>query len=144
MNIFYNTATKAEAVDEYNWIYTSVADGGSGICTANPATSTCIAPLTRLRASPTTSCRPRRGSTCSTFSATTRRPHYAHQSNLAEERILYLALNSIISKYKSLFATNTPIVQPTYTQDSQILTQHSTFATTLAGAPGAGRGRRGD
>ena len=31
--------------DEYNWIYTSVADGGSGICTANPETSTCIAPL---------------------------------------------------------------------------------------------------
>ena len=138
MSIFYNTATKAEAVDEYNWIYTSVADGGSGICTANPATSTCIAPLNTAT-----------GFANYIVPTETRidmfhvlgndpRPHYAHQSNLAEERILYLALNSIISKYKSLFATNTPIAQPTYTQDSQILTQHSTFATTLAGAPGAG------
>ena len=36
MNIFYNVATKADEVDEYNWIYTSRADGGSGICDEQP------------------------------------------------------------------------------------------------------------
>ena len=36
---------EAEQVDEYNWIYTSRANGGSGICEDNPATTTCITPL---------------------------------------------------------------------------------------------------
>jgi hypothetical protein len=45
MNVYYNTATYEEQVDEYNWYYTSRADGGSGICEDNPATSTCITPL---------------------------------------------------------------------------------------------------
>ena len=44
MNIFYNVSTIAGEVNEYNWIYTSAANGGSGICTNN-ATSTCITPL---------------------------------------------------------------------------------------------------
>ena len=44
MNIYYNVGTKSEMADEYNWIYTSVANGGSGICENNPL-STCIAPL---------------------------------------------------------------------------------------------------
>ena len=39
MNIFYNAGTYQDEVDEYNWIYNSTADQGSGICTANPATS---------------------------------------------------------------------------------------------------------
>ena len=60
-------------------------------------------------------------------------------SNLAEERILYLPLNSILNTYKSLFATNTPIVQPTYTQQSEILLRHSAFDTVLSSAPGAGQ-----
>ncbi|GAA3237182.1 hypothetical protein GCM10020256_56470 [Streptomyces thermocoprophilus] len=45
MNVYYNVGTKAEMADEYNWVYTSRADGGSGACEDNPA-STCLdAPL---------------------------------------------------------------------------------------------------
>ncbi len=45
INVFFNVAKVAEEVDEYNWIYTSRANGGSGICEDNPATTTCVAPL---------------------------------------------------------------------------------------------------
>jgi hypothetical protein len=133
MSVFYNTATKAEEAEENTGIYTSAADGGSGYCTDHPDVTTCIAPLdlatgyanyivpteTRIDMFHITGNNPR--------------PHYAHQSNLAEERILYLPLNSIINRYRSTFATNTPIVQPTYTQMSQILTQQAAWTARLAG-----------
>jgi hypothetical protein len=139
MSVFYNTATKAEAVSEYNWIYTSAANGGSGYCTTHTDTTTCINPLD-----------PATGYANYIVPTETRidmghilnndpKPHYAHVSNLAEEKILYLPLNSIITKYRSLFATNSPIVQPTYTQDAQILTQKAAFGTVLATTPGVGQ-----
>lgn len=139
MNVFFNTATKAEAVDEYNWIYTSAADGGSGYCTDHPDTTTCIAPLDPATGYPGYIVPTETRVDMFHVLGNNPRPHYAHQSNLTEERLLYLPLNAIITKYRSLFATNTPIVQPTYTQDSQILTQQAAFATTLAGTPGVGQ-----
>ena len=35
IDVFYNVATKADETSEYNWIYDSAADGGSGLCTTN-------------------------------------------------------------------------------------------------------------
>jgi len=115
MNIYYNTGKKTEAVDEYNWVYTSAANGGSGICENNP-TSTCITPLdpnsgfdgyivpleARMMLLHVVSNSPR--------------SHYAHQSNLAEDRILYPVLDKTLANYKSLFASNTPVVNATMTQ----------------------------
>jgi len=115
MNIYYNTGKKTEAVDEYNWVYTSAANGGSGIC-ENNATSTCIAPLdvnsgfdsyivpleARLMLLHVVSNSPR--------------SHYAHQSNLAEDRILYPVLDKTLAAYKNVFAANTPVVNSTMTQ----------------------------
>ncbi|MDP9416833.1 MAG: hypothetical protein M3P48_03155, partial [Actinomycetota bacterium] len=112
MNIFYNVATAAEEVDEYNWIYTSRANGGSGLCEHNPTTSTCIPPLdpatgfqsyivpleTRIALRHVLSVDPR--------------PHYAHQSNLAEERILYPVVDQVLAAQRSLFAASTPVVNP--------------------------------
>ena len=93
INIFYNVANPDEEVSEYNWIYTSVADGGSGICTANPETTTCIAPLD-----------PATGFTGHIVPEQVRimlgyvltndpRPFYVHQSNLAESGLLYPVLD---------------------------------------------------
>ncbi len=45
MSLWYNVGTKADEVDEYNWIYNSRANGGSGFCEDNPTIATCIAPL---------------------------------------------------------------------------------------------------
>ncbi|WP_407914758.1 hypothetical protein [Kitasatospora sp. NE20-6] len=111
LNVFYNAATAGEEVDEYNWIYTSRAQGGSGICEDNPATSTClptpldtttgyadyIVPLeARLAVNRAISNDPR--------------PHFVHQSNYAEGRIAYPVMESILNEYDSLFTADTPLV----------------------------------
>ncbi|MFE2721947.1 hypothetical protein [Kitasatospora sp. NPDC059327] len=110
MNVFYNAATAKEETDEYNWIYTSVANGGSGVC-ENNANSTClptpldvntgyqsyIVPLeARIDLGHVLSNDPR--------------PHFIHQSNLSEDRIVYPVLEKVLSTYRALHADNAPIV----------------------------------
>ncbi|MFF0593653.1 hypothetical protein [Streptomyces antibioticus] len=111
MNVFYNAGRAAEQVDEYNWIYTSRAQGGSGICEDNPATTTCLAaPLD-----------PATGYAEHIVPLETRialghvlandpRPHFIHQSNLAEDRIAYPVLNGVLDSYDGLFTADTPVV----------------------------------
>ncbi|MEV8099352.1 hypothetical protein [Kitasatospora sp. NPDC085879] len=111
LNVFYNAAKTVEEVDEYNWIYTSRAQGGSGICEDNPATSTClptpldlntgygdyIVPLeARLAVNRAINNDPR--------------PHFVHQSNYAEDRIAYPVMERILAEYDGLYASNTPLV----------------------------------
>lgn len=111
MNVFYNAGKAAEQVDEYNWLYTGRAQGGSGICEDNPATTTCLpAPLdtgtgyrdyivpleTRIALGHVLSNDPK--------------PHFIHQSNLAEDRIAYPVLDGVLDGYDALFAGNTPVV----------------------------------
>ncbi|MFB6522440.1 hypothetical protein [Streptomyces sp. NPDC056401] len=111
MNVYYNTGTNAEMADEYNWIYTSRADGGSGICEDNPGTSTCLpAPLDAgtgyldyiVPAEARTAMRH--------VLNNDPRPHYVHQSNLAEDRTLYPVLNQVLDSYRTLYAPSAPIV----------------------------------
>ncbi|MFC4332975.1 hypothetical protein ACFPC0_35485 [Streptomyces andamanensis] len=111
MNVFYNAGRAGEQVDEYNWLYTSRAQGGSGICEDNPATTTCLpAPLDTAT-----------GYTDHIVPLETRialghvlandpRPHFVHQSNLAEERIAYPVLDGVLDGYRALFADDTPLV----------------------------------
>lgn len=111
MNVFYNAGKASEEADEYNWLYTSRAQGGSGICEDNPATTTCLpAPLdtgtgyqdyivpleTRIDLGHVLSNDPK--------------PHFIHQSNLTEDRIAYPVLNGVLDGYAALFADNTPLV----------------------------------
>ncbi|WP_369386975.1 hypothetical protein AB5J72_04650 [Streptomyces sp. CG1] len=111
MNVFYNAGKASEEADEYNWLYTSRAQGGSGICEDNPATTTCLAapldtgtgyqdyivPLeTRIALGHVLSGDPK--------------PHFIHQSNLAEGRIAYPVLNGVLDGYDALFAADTPLV----------------------------------
>ncbi|MEU7295359.1 hypothetical protein AB0A76_19420 [Streptomyces exfoliatus] len=112
MNVYYNVGTAAEMTDEYNWVYTSRADGGSGLCEINPA-STCLpAPL------PTTTgyadhIVPQEARTAlSHVMGNDPRPHYVHQSNLAEERLLYPVLDKVLADYRALFAPSAPVVNP--------------------------------
>jgi hypothetical protein len=134
MNIYYNVATAGEETDEYNWLYTSRADGGSGICEDNPATSTCITPL-----DPATGfngyivpieSRIAYGHVVSGDPA----PHYAHQSNLTEDRILYPVLDDVLDRYHATFTAATPIVNLGY---SDIATQNARHASWAAGGHAA-------
>ncbi|MFB7373489.1 hypothetical protein ACFC0D_26990 [Streptomyces sp. NPDC056222] len=112
MNVYYNVGTAAEMADEYNWIYTSRADGGSGICESNPA-STCLpAPLDTTTGYASHIVPQEARTALSHIVANDPRPHYVHQSNLAEERILYPVLDRVLADYRALFADNTPLVNP--------------------------------
>jgi hypothetical protein len=127
MNIYYNAGTYQDEVSEYNWIYTSVADGGSGICTANPATTTCISPLdasteAAATASFTSYILPLESRIALSHVLTNDpRPTYAHQSNLSEDAILLPTISNVLSDYRAIFATNAPIVEQTLTQQGQTL-----------------------
>ncbi|WP_017238882.1 hypothetical protein [Streptomyces sp. SS] len=112
MNVYYNVGTAAEMTDEYNWIYTSRADGGSGICESNPA-STCLpAPLDTATGYADRIVPQEARTALSHVLGNDPRPHYVHQSNLAEERLLYPVLDRVLADYRALFAANTPLVNP--------------------------------
>ncbi|MEV6122986.1 hypothetical protein AB0M23_21130 [Streptomyces sp. NPDC052077] len=111
MNVFYNAGKAAEQVDEYNWIYTSRAQGGSGICEDNPATSTCLsAPLNTATGYADHIVPLETRIALGHVLANDPKPHFIHQSNLAEERIAYPVLDGVLGGYDSLFAANTPVV----------------------------------
>ncbi|MFF3286838.1 hypothetical protein [Streptomyces sp. NPDC003023] len=110
MNVFYNAGRTAEQVDEYNWIYTRASDGGSGICESSAVTTCLEEPLdpatgyagyvvpleARIALGHVLSGDPR--------------PHFIHQSNLAEDRIAYPVLDRVLDTYAALYADSTPLV----------------------------------
>src|SRR4051794_18270016 len=130
MNIFYNAGTYQDEVDEYNWIYNSTTDGGSGICTANPATSTCIGALpagtnAQAKTSFDNYIKPLEVRNALRYVLTNDpRPFYAHQSNLTEDRILFPVLDGILATYNgAVDATTTPLVHTALAGQGLALTQ---------------------
>lgn len=131
MNVYYNAATVADEVDEYNWVYTSTADGGSGICENNP-TSTCIAPLDPNTGYSSYIVPTEARIDLSHITANDPRPTYMHQSNLTQDRIGYTALSAILGDYRAEFAGNAPIVSQTLAQEGQTLQQQAAWASAVA------------
>ncbi len=115
MNVYYNTSTRAAAADEYNWIYTSKANGGSGICEGSTV-STCITPLSTTTGWTSYIVPMETTIAFDHIVSGDLDPHFAHQSNLTKDRILYDVLKSIITRYKATFTTATPMVNPTFAQ----------------------------
>lgn len=110
VDIFFNAATKTEEVDEYNWIYTSRADGGSGLCEDNPQTTTCITPLAGSAAFDSYLVPLQTRTVLSHVLSNDPRPHYVHQSNFTEDRIMYPVLDSLFSRYTTIYAASAPMV----------------------------------
>ncbi|MFI1767842.1 hypothetical protein ACH41H_38155 [Streptomyces sp. NPDC020800] len=111
MNVFYNAGHVAEQVDEYNWLYTSRAQGGSGICEDNPATTTCLpAPLDTSTGYSDHIVPLETAIALGHVLSNDPKPHFVHQSNLTEDRIAYPVLNGVLDGYDALFADNTPLV----------------------------------
>jgi hypothetical protein len=112
MTVYYNAGKRAEMADEYNWIYTSRASGGSGVCEDNPATTTCIAPLSTTAGFQSYIVPLETRLALGRMLGNDPRPYYAHQGNLAEDRILLTMMDSILTRYRSLVADNAPFVNP--------------------------------
>ncbi|MFJ5139155.1 hypothetical protein [Streptomyces sp. NPDC088707] len=132
MNVYYNVGTAAEMADEYNWIYTSRADGGSGICESNPA-STCLpAPLPTATGYADHIVPQEARTALSHVLGNDPRPHYVHQSNLAEERLLYPVLDRVLADYRGLFAPSAPLVNPAQRDVGTELTRRAAWDQALA------------
>lgn len=131
MNIYYNVATKADEVDEYNWIYTSAADGGSGICSNNPA-STCIAPLDPNNGFDSYIVPTEVRIAYSHLVAADPAPHYAHQSNITADRILYPVLDGVLTRYRAAYTSATPIVNPRMSEIATLQTQQASWRAAVA------------
>jgi hypothetical protein len=132
INVFYNVANPDEEVTEYNWIYTSVADGGSGICTAQPETTTCISPLDPATGW-TGHILPEQVQIMSGFMLTNDpRPFYVHQSNLAEAGLLYPVLTAVLNAYRSRFAASAPVVEQTLTAAGRALQDEASWTQARA------------
>ncbi|MFC9791173.1 hypothetical protein ACFVJI_00830 [Streptomyces sp. NPDC127584] len=132
MNVYYNVGTAAEMADEYNWIYTSRADGGSGVCESNPA-STCLpAPLPTATGYADHIVPQEARTALSHVLGNDPRPHYVHQSNLAEERLLYPVLDRVLADYRALFALSAPLVNPAQRDVGTELTRRAAWDQALA------------
>ncbi|MEV7508862.1 hypothetical protein ACIPRL_17085 [Streptomyces sp. NPDC090085] len=133
MNVYYNTGTNAEMADEYNWIYTSRAHGGSGVCEDNPATSTCLPAPLDVNTGYLNHIVPAEARTALRHVlANDPRPHYVHQSNLAEDRTLYPVLNQVLDTYRGLYAPSAPIVNQSMKDTGVELQRRAAWDKALA------------
>jgi hypothetical protein len=131
IDVFYNVATKADETSEYNWIYDSAADGGSGVCQTS-GVSTCIAPLS-LKTGWASYILPTQIRTMlGAVLGNDPRPFYMHQSNLTGDRLGYPLMDGVLSDYKSVFAGNTPIINQRMSADGEALSEQDTWAQTLS------------
>ncbi|MFF7635665.1 hypothetical protein ACFZB9_21295 [Kitasatospora sp. NPDC008050] len=132
MNVFYNAGHTNEEVDEYNWIYTSKAQGGSGICETS-GNSTCLpAPLDTTTGYASYIVPMQTKIDLGYVTNNDPRPNFIHQSNFAEDQIAYPVLNSILGTYKSLYAANTPMVNMRESQIGTELQQRSAWSAAVA------------
>lgn len=141
MNIFYNVATKRAETSEYNWIYTSRADGGSGACTDNPAVTTCITPLDLDTGFDSYIAPLEAKIAFSHIVNDDAMPHYSHQSNIADEGILYPVLDQVLARYGSTFADNAPLVNPRMRDAGRILLDSQTWRDRQASVTATISGR---
>lgn len=128
MNIFYNVTTEAQQVDEYNWIYTSRADGGSGTCESGPEPGNCIAPLPVETGFASHIVPTEARLALGHVLGNDPRPHYVHQSNQTDDRILYPVLEEVLSSYRNVFADSTPLIVPTMAEAGTVLRDQAAWS----------------
>jgi hypothetical protein len=129
INVFYNVGTTGDEVSEYNWIYTSKVDGGSGLCETTPGT-TCITPLDPVTGWSSYILPLQVKITLGYVMSNDPRPFYMHQANLAQDRLALQAMGGVLSAYRDAFAGNTPVLGQTMTDSAKALQQQTSWHDT--------------
>jgi hypothetical protein len=133
IDVFYNVSTQANEVSEYNWIYDSAADGGSGLCTASGRP--CLQPLDLKTGWSSFILPVQINNMLGAVVQNDPRPFMFHQSNLTNDRLLYPVVNGVLSQYQNVFATNAPIVNQRLGDAGTALHNQDLWAqTTSAGS----------
>lgn len=125
INLDFNTATVAETVDQYNWVQTSRADGGSGECEAD---NSCVPPADPLTGFETTVVPVEGERALGHALSNDPRPHYVHQPQMTEDRTLYPLLEFVLGDYRDLIdESSRPLIVPTMTQARDVLTRQAAW-----------------
>ncbi|MCI3920545.1 fibronectin type III domain-containing protein [Paenibacillus sp. TRM 82003] len=138
MNVYYNAGTYQDQIDEYNWYYTSRSNGGSGICEDNPATSTCITPLpagtaAEAKASYDGYLKPLEVRNALRYVlADDPRSFYVHQSNLAEDGLVYPVVEGVLEEYRATHTADAPLVTLSLTGQARQLARSSAWREASA------------
>ena len=129
INLDYSTATYLEAADRFLWERTTGADGGSGECEVD---ASCIAGDDLAAAFDRVVLPKETALALSHVLANDPRPHYAHQSQLTEDRTIYRLLEEVLGTYRELFTDARPLVVPTMTRSRDVLAQRARWNEALA------------
>ena len=140
IDLDYNTPTARQVVDQYNWLHTSAAVGGSGKCETDPD-APCVDPVD-LKDGFATVLAPTEGAKAyGHVIGNDARPHFIHQVNLTGERLIYPILDDMLARYRATFDDDTPLLNPTMTEAGTNLVNHQGWAdasgevqATVAGA----------
>jgi hypothetical protein len=125
-NVYYNTATQAQQLDEYNYLYLPPELGGACV---NSSITTCFT----SPASWSDYVRAESDRIFGHMMGNDPRPHYFHQTNLAqsdnpEGAVFYPVLNAMLADYNRWFNASAPILQLTPTQISDQIARQDTWA----------------
>ena len=143
-NIYYNTSTEAEAVDEFNALYTPVAQGGKCVASATTTCETKPATFAEIVSAVDTNM-------FQHVMGNDPRPHYFHQPNImgspppgppttgtppatsknVGDGLFYSVLNPLLEQYNRYFSA--PIEQPTMVQIGQLLAEQQAWSQANTG-----------
>lgn len=131
VDVSYDTGTKEEVADQYNWWYSSRAAGGSGWCedTGVP----CLAPLDTATGYDKVIATREAAHAWARVIDNDPRPHFAHAANLTEDRLLYPVMDGLLSRYRSTYAANTPLVVPRMSEAGAALMRGLTWREVSSG-----------
>ena len=124
-NIYYNVATQAQEVDEYNTLYLPPSLGGVCVNTAVTTCESTPASFPQIVESVATNM-------FGHMMGNDPRPHYFHQTNISGEGILYNVLNALLAEYHQYFNSSAPIVQLTESQSGALLVEQQAWNNALA------------
>jgi hypothetical protein len=138
-NIYYNASKQKQQLDEYNWIYTDPVGGGG--CTPIAGVTTCNGAPASWAAYVASEDR----IMFSHMMGNDPRPHYVHQSNLADYdpalpetdpnqgATLYPVVDGLLDAYGKAFdRTSMPLVQLTHTQATDELARQAAWRKAVA------------
>jgi hypothetical protein len=125
-NIYYNTQTQAQELDEYNYLY-NASRGCKPIAGVTTCNAGDVSWQQLLDNESTVMLRHIMGNDP--------RPHYFHESNLASSPVsggapFYALADQVLTQYKGLF--NTPLVQLTPTQIGDELARQDAWSAAVA------------
>ena len=130
-NIYYNVATQAQEVDEYNTLYLPPSLGGTCVNTTVTTCESTPASFQQIVESVSTNM-------FSHVMGNDPRPHFFHQTNITGEGILYNVLNTLLADYHEYFNSSAPIVQLTESQSGALLAEQQAWSNALAAGQAGG------